>query len=65
VGELGATITFAGSLPGQSRTVPTEVLLLIETDPGAAAVLSVVLLVASAGVLVGLRGRWLGRIATP
>jgi len=65
VGELGATITFAGSLPGQSRTVPTEVLLLIETDPGAANVLSVVLLIVSAGVLIGLRGRWLGRIATP
>lgn len=65
VGELGATITFAGSLPGQSRTVPTEVLLLIETEPGAANVLSVILLVVSAGVLIGLRGRWLGRIATP
>jgi molybdate transport system permease protein len=65
VGELGATITFAGSLPGQSRTVPTEVLLLLETDPDAANVLAVMLLVISAVVLVALRGRWLGKIAAP
>ncbi len=62
VGELGATITFAGSLPGRSRTMPTEILLLLETNPGAANVLSVVLVVVSAGVLVGLRDRWLGRV---
>lgn len=62
VGELGATITFAGSLPGRSRTMPTEILLLLETNPGAANVLSVVLVIVSAAVLIGLRGRWLGRV---
>lgn len=62
VGELGATLTFAGSLPGRSRTVPTEVLLLLETNPGAANVLSVVLLATCGAMLIGLRHHWLGRL---
>jgi molybdate transport system permease protein len=59
LGEFGATITFAGNFPGRTQTVPVAVYLALETEPEAAVVLSLVLLVVSVAVLVGLRGRWL------
>ena len=59
LGEFGATITFAGSFPGVTRTMPLEVYLALETDPQAAIVLSLVLLAASVLVLASLRDRWL------
>jgi molybdate transport system permease protein len=61
LGEFGATITFAGSFPGTTRTMPLEVYLALETDPGAALLLSVLLLVVSIVVLVALRDRWTTR----
>lgn len=60
LGEFGATITFAGNVPGVTRTMPLAVYLALESDPDAALALSVVLLVVSLAVLAGLRGRWLG-----
>jgi molybdate transport system permease protein len=60
LGEFGATITFAGSFPGTTRTMPLAVYLALETDPEQAVVLSLVLLGVSVVVLVGLRDRWLG-----
>lgn len=62
LGEFGATITFAGNLAGRTRTLPLETFLALERDPEAAVAISVVLLVVSAAVLVGLRSRWLGSI---
>jgi molybdate transport system permease protein len=59
LGEFGATITFAGSFPGRTRTMPLEVYLQLETDLNSAIVLSLVLLTVSVGILVGLRDRWL------
>jgi molybdate transport system permease protein len=59
LGEFGATITFAGNFPGRTTTMPLAVYLALETDPGAAIVLSVVLLVLSVTVLVTLRDRWI------
>jgi molybdate transport system permease protein len=59
LGEFGATITFAGSFPGVTRTMPIEVYLALETDPDRAVVLSLLLLAVSVAVLVGLRDRWL------
>ena len=59
LGEFGATITFAGSYPGVTRTMPIEVYLALETDPERAVVLSLVLLGVSVAVLVSLRDRWL------
>ena len=61
LGEFGATITFAGSFPGRTQTVPLAVYQALETDPEAAVVLSLVLLVVSVGVLAVLRERWVGR----
>jgi molybdate transport system permease protein len=60
LGEFGATITFAGDFPGTTQTMPLAVYLALEDDPAAAIALSVVLLVVSVLVLVGLRGRWTG-----
>ncbi|WP_431968578.1 molybdate ABC transporter permease subunit [Nocardia sp. bgisy134] len=59
LGEFGATITFAGNFPGKTTTMPLAVYLALETDPDAAIVLSLVLLVVSVGVLVALRERWI------
>lgn len=64
LGEFGATITFAGNFPGVTRTMPLAVYLALETDPEAAIVLSLLLLVVSVAVLAVLRGRWVGG-ATP
>jgi len=60
LGEFGATITFAGNFPGETRTMPLAVYLALETDPQAATVLSVLLLAVSVLVLVSLRERWIG-----
>lgn len=59
LGEFGATLTFAGNFPGRTRTMPLAVYLALETDPQAAIVLSLVLLVVSVAILVALRDRWL------
>jgi molybdate transport system permease protein len=59
LGEFGATITFAGNFPGETRTMPLAVYLALETDPQAATVLSVLLLAVSVLVLVSLRERWI------
>ncbi|PJI84732.1 ABC transporter permease [Luteimicrobium subarcticum] len=51
LGEFGATLTFAGSLQGVTRTLPLEVYLQREVDPDAAVALSM-LLVGVAVVIV-------------
>jgi molybdate transport system permease protein len=58
LGEFGATITFAGSFPGITRTMPIQVYLALETDLNAAIVLSLILLAVSVTILVSLRDRW-------
>jgi len=60
LGEFGATITFAGNLPGRTQTVPLAVYIALESKPEGAIVLSLVLLVVSLAILIGLRDRWLG-----
>jgi molybdate transport system permease protein len=58
LGEFGATITFAGSLPGVTQTLPLDVYATLDRNPDEAVALSLVLLGLSAVVLVALRGRW-------
>ena len=60
LGEFGATITFAGNLPGRTQTMPTAIYVLLESNPDHAIAVSLVLLAVSLTVLVALRGRWLG-----
>ena len=64
LGEFGATITFAGNLPGVTQTLPLAVYSALDTDREAAIALSLVLLLASLAVLLLLRDRYLrGRVA--
>lgn len=51
LGEFGATLTFAGSLQGVTRTLPLEIYLQRETDPDAAVALSLVLVVVAVVVV--------------
>ncbi|MEV8287180.1 ABC transporter permease [Streptomyces niveus] len=60
LGEFGATITFAGNLPGTTQTLPLQVYLLLQNSPEAATSVSLLLLVIAMGVLIVLRGRWTG-----
>lgn len=57
LGEFGATITFAGSLPGTTQTVPSAVNQLLADDPPAAYALSAVLLAVSVTIVIGLRAK--------
>ena len=55
LGEFGATITFAGNLPGETQTMPLAVYVALQSDLDAAVVLAVLLVVMALGLLVGLR----------
>ncbi|MFI9236499.1 ABC transporter permease [Streptomyces sp. NPDC053079] len=59
LGEFGATITFAGNLPGTTQTLPLQVYLLLQDDPEGATAVSLLLLAIATAVLLSLRGRWL------
>ncbi|MEU6483536.1 ABC transporter permease [Streptomyces sp. NPDC046887] len=58
LGEFGATITFAGNLPGSTQTLPLQVYLLLQERPEAATSVSLLLLAIAMAVLIALRGRW-------
>jgi molybdate transport system permease protein len=51
LGEFGATLTFAGSLQGVTRTLPLEIYLQRETDPDSAVALSLVLVAVAVAVV--------------
>lgn len=55
LGEFGATITFAGNMPGVTQTMPLAVYLALQSDLEAAIALSVLLLIVSFTVLFALR----------
>ncbi|PDV98169.1 molybdenum ABC transporter permease subunit [Candidatus Chloroploca asiatica] len=61
LGEFGATIIFAGNLPGRTQTMPLAIYLGFERNLNQALTLAVILLVISFGVLalvkVGLKQR--------
>ena len=55
LGEFGATITFAGNLPGTTQTMPLAVYVALQSDLDTAVLLSVLLLLVSFGLLLALR----------
>ena len=59
LGEFGATITFNGSYPGTTRTMPLAIYAERNADFDAAILLSLVLLVVSVSILALLRERWM------
>lgn len=52
LGEFGATLTFAGSLQGTTRTLPLEIYLRREADTDAALALALVLMVVAAVLVI-------------
>lgn len=64
LGEFGATLTFAGSLEGVTRTLPLEIYLQREADADSAVALSLVL-VAVAVTVVGVSYRRHGFLGGP
>jgi molybdate transport system permease protein len=60
LGEFGATLTFAGSLQGVTRTLPLEIYLQRESDADAAVALSLVLVVVAIAIVLATRGRAAG-----
>ncbi len=58
LGEFGATITFAGNLPGRTQTMAVAVYATLQQDLDAAIAVAVLLLAVSAGVLVAVH-RWI------
>jgi molybdate transport system permease protein len=57
LGEFGATLTFAGSRQGVTRTLPLEIYLQRVSDADAAVALSVLLVAVAALVVVGVGAR--------
>lgn len=59
LGEFGASITFAGSFPGRTQTLPMSVYELVSTDYPQALALSFVMLAVAVTIIASLRGRWM------
>lgn len=57
-GEFGATITFAGNLPGRTQTLPLAVFSELDADRDTAIAISLLMVAVSIAVLVALRERW-------
>lgn len=55
LGEFGATITFAGNLPGRTQTMPLGVYVALQQDLELSVTLSLILVVFSLLLLVGIR----------
>jgi molybdate transport system permease protein len=64
LGEFGATITFAGNIQGRTQTLPLAVYLALQGNEQVAIALSLALVAISFAVLIALRGRWLGAVAS-
>ena len=52
MGEFGATLMFAGSLPGITETMPLAIYVFLYSDPTAGVMLSIVLIMISFSVLI-------------
>lgn len=59
LGEFGASITFAGSFPGRTQTLPMSIYELVSTDYPSAMAVSFVMMAVSVAVIGSLRGRWM------
>jgi molybdate transport system permease protein len=57
-GEFGASITFAGSFPGRTQTLPMSVYEIASYDYRQALVVSVFMMFVSVVVLAGMRDSW-------
>lgn len=65
LGEFGATITFAGNIPGETRTVPLAVYTLLQQPGGETAVARLAILSVIIALAALLVGEWLARKSAP
>lgn len=61
LGEFGATVTFAGNLEGETRTLPLAIYSLTQTPEGDAAALRLVILSVLVSIFALLASQWLER----
>jgi molybdate transport system permease protein len=52
MGEFGATLMFAGNLPGITQTMPLAIYTLLYSDPLGGVMLSIILIVISFTILI-------------
>jgi molybdate transport system permease protein len=57
LGEFGATLMFAGNMPGRTQTLPLAIYTALESDMRAAQALSLLLVVVAFALLLFLRAR--------
>lgn len=62
LGEFGATLMFAGNLPGTTQTLPIAIYTTMEGDLGPARAMALILLVFSLVLFVALRSRTVERL---
>ncbi len=55
LGEFGATLMFAGNMPGRTQTLPLAIYTALESDLRTAQALSILLVAVALGLLVGVR----------
>ena len=55
MGEFGATLMFAGNLPGITQTMPLAIYMLLYSDPLAGIMLSIILIVISFSILAAVK----------
>lgn len=63
LGEFGATITFAGNMPGRTQTMPLAVYIALQSDLDGALALSVILVALSLTLLLALQFTSVGLFA--
>ncbi|MFT4975275.1 MAG: molybdate transport system permease protein [Myxococcota bacterium] len=61
LGEFGATLMFAGNLPGRTQTLPLAIYGALERDLAQARAISVLLVIVALAVLLGMRAAGSGR----
>ena len=64
LGEFGATLMVAGSIPGRTQTLPLALYASVQEGHDHEALVYTLLITAMAFVLLGTLGAWQGRIAT-
>ncbi len=55
MGEFGATIMFAGNLPGITQTMPLSIYVLMSSDPYSGIMLSTILIIISFTILIAIK----------
>lgn len=63
-GEFGATITFVGAIPGETRTLPIAIYAALQTPGGETAALHASLLAAGVAVAALAASEWLAAVQT-